>query len=205
MESRRMIALLDAIPLIDRNSRRIEEDRYQKMKAEHTPSRLSILYGQRYSHSRHVQHEAWSLWIADLKFDYFLTLTFPRDKAVSISHIYRLMRELSRRSTRKIYGNREYKTRENEIIIFFFPEEDSSGNLHIHALTHLPRGDVRTPSTSLSQVILKIWRRLTGGEINEIKRLRTDEDRWQVGRYCLKDSYFDKSKIGIAMKPKDVS
>lgn len=157
------------------------------------------MFGSSHPHSPKVQHAAWSLWLADMGFDYFVTLTFR--EPVSERRAEEKMRRYSRLLTREVYGrNGEYRQGANEVVIFWVLEKHKSGEWHIHALFHAPKGEIKIAPSRFPTLIKALWRKITGAFQIAVMPIENESDEDTVG-YCLKDTYFSKDRINITKKP----
>jgi hypothetical protein len=161
-------------------------------------------YGSKFPFSNCVQHAAWHVWMVEQEFDYFVTLTFPKRKdglPSSLSYVDIEMIELAKRINKKVYGHRRYKHSENEVVIFYFPEQNTSGEWHVHALVRHPQGQVRNSLEYFPVLLVGTWRFLTGSMVNRVDKIHNQEDADRVSSYCLKDTYFDKGMVRNTKKP----
>lgn len=157
------------------------------------------MYGSQYPYSPEVQHAAWCIWLAEKEFDYFVTFTFR--ESVSEQYAEEKMRRYARLLTREVYGkNGEYRREAHEVVIYWVLEQHKSGEWHIHALIHEPKGDVKISTPKFRTSIEALWRKITGALQIEVKRIEDDTDYDVVG-YCLKDTYFHKDRIKITKRP----
>lgn len=160
-------------------------------------------YGSQYAHSHKVQHAAWHKWLTELKFDYFVTLTFnlPPEVDVNLDIIDEKMRKLAHHATCETYGKNGYKGDDYEVVIFYFPERNKAGKWHVHALMHRPTINARQGKRDLPRYIRRRWCFLTGARVSHVKKLWNESDYSDVASYCLKDTKLDKDMARTTKRP----
>jgi hypothetical protein len=151
-------------------------------------------YANDYPLSHKSLQAAWRKWFAELKFDYFVTLTFPEE--VSEEYAKERMRRYARLLSSEVYIKCKKFKGNNHVTIFWVFERHASGKWHIHAMLHEPSGDLRDIKVPFTALLKPIWHKISGGKQVVVRPVVPGTEDELAG-YCLKKAKHHLDRVNI--------